>query len=1217
MPKKICCCKEQQTPGNRKHYIAIPCYEYDENVHSEVGVHNLYERVDQGEQLNDPAQKGPFKLYGINQLNTFTITPDYAREIRVMIRGAGGGAPPVSFGGNAAYSQHEFPTRNSLLYYTYKAYVGAGGTGPEPGNFDVHQTIPFFGGGPGYPLAGWGGGAGAVISGPAGTYETVLNFPSVITGAGGGAANGISQNRYGGHGGITQATDGDGNFGGCGASVNYGGTAGSIDATSGSLQKGGRGYGNWNGTLSPQSFYGAGGGSGKYGGGGGGDSSSGGGGSSTTTFNQNELNFYNLDLNYQFSGTDVGPGNRCNPFFTFYYDPGLGGQRTGRTINTQTFQSGFSGANAQVVEYHRTKWCPCFETQTDFSTDTTGPINYKTHICLTEEQYQNIIQNLPDAPPPQDLSGIRVSFELNGARYILVQLDPDTTDPTTDHYYCSLGCEDIFVENNLPTNVKWYIPSKNFSCFDKTFDWFAANFQTYDFSNVTSCCDCFLAKPICTAPFTSCLGTLSPGGQVTGCICPPIPPSPVAVCKDSMPGVESAYYSFDPESNWLYLVVPGICWTLFGPTNLINKFDCKQDSELLQYRVLTNNKGTATTTDPAAITALFCNEQTNQNYCKDTGGVDCEITLQRIHPYCDYYAKKCAITVSSETGICVNSLYGLLACPPCPSSEIVSNVVDTSVSFRCGDGTNINSCDVNCQDWPSSGQPCQEYENCIGSSPLNSNLPTPSSPTEQIFSFLKRGSGNIIKFVNELPQIFTNIFWPYVYDNETNSIETKGSGIASNLIGGPGSGPGGGGGGGGGGVDPEVQPCPCNDGVPTVGCLLSSGDINYVGLKARINRLECPPADYEANQLCLTCGDEIPIARCTIRQNWVDVVDETSSYLSTTCMSMTLKDINEETPNVLTITFPGCLFYDPETGDPLSEEDAKAKAKTLYSLTPDPDLGPLVTIGYNGTTEQKNVQKLTVCSLELLLVSCNSEDIANAINNCLGNLNGGIVADAGDPYSWMNYRLEPCPEIPPTAQPPETVQQIIKTGDILVDVDYQEYNPTNNSVTVYFSAVCVEGVETCVSIKTSPICAYEQTDCGIGTINSSKSANIVSAVNWSRGFRPVMQQYKQYPSTGDINVGVNCEGLFGAELCPDDGILEWSPQNPMCTGEETQRISCNVYGPRYISCFVPGECNENPCPQVENFCDIQNCQINTCGTPIPACVAELQCTLSATPPDIS
>ena len=102
-----------------------------------------------------------------------------------MIRGAGGGAPPISFGGNAAYSQHEFPTRSSFLYYSYQAYVGAGGTGPEPGNFDVHQTIPFFGGGPGYPLAGWGGGAGAVISGAAGTYETVPNFPSVITGAGG------------------------------------------------------------------------------------------------------------------------------------------------------------------------------------------------------------------------------------------------------------------------------------------------------------------------------------------------------------------------------------------------------------------------------------------------------------------------------------------------------------------------------------------------------------------------------------------------------------------------------------------------------------------------------------------------------------------------------------------------------------------------------------------------------------------------------------------------------------------------------------------------------------------------------------------------------------------------------------------------------------------------------------------------------------------------
>ncbi len=131
--------------------------------------------------------------------------------------------------------------------------------------------------------------------------------------------------------------------------------------------------------------------------------------------------------------------------------------------------------------------------------------------------------------------------------------------------------------------------------------------------------------------------------------------------------------------------------------------------------------------------------------------------------------------------------------------------------------------------------------------------------------------------------------------------------------------------------------------------------------------------------------------------------------------------------------------------------------------------------------------------------------------------------------------------------------------------------------------MCTEGVDTCVVVKTSPICAFEQDDCGEGTINNAKSENIVSAVNWARGVRPFMNQYKQYPSTGDVSGGQGCESIFNAQLCPEDGIINWSLQNPMCTLEDTQKISCNVYGPRYVSCYVPGQCDQNPCPQVDNF----------------------------------
>ena len=274
---------------------------------------------------------------------------------------------------------------------------------PDPSREDL-IFIPI------YHLAGWGGGSSIL------TFETPTVYgeePSLITGSGAGA--GGKTGSYGGHGGVTQGLDGSGSFGACGGSVTAGGTAGNINAQTGLYKKGGRGYANWGTTITPSENYGGGGGAGLWGGGGGGLFSAGGGGSSSLRYFLIP-GFFELNGIYCFDGTDLGPGNRCNPFFTFNYDPGLGANRIGRELNGITFETPYHGANSQVVEYHRTKWCPCSESQLDFQQDTTGKIDYKTHICLTEEQYQTIIASLPSVPPPSDLFGIRLSFEINGNR---------------------------------------------------------------------------------------------------------------------------------------------------------------------------------------------------------------------------------------------------------------------------------------------------------------------------------------------------------------------------------------------------------------------------------------------------------------------------------------------------------------------------------------------------------------------------------------------------------------------------------------------------------------------------------------------------------------------------------------------------------------------------------------------------------------------------------
>lgn len=1199
MPKKICCCTDEK--GRVKQYIAIPCLEYNSNIYSEIKTQRLFRLFDTGLNYVNPGPTSPFKIIGFSQTNRYRMDIDLAREVLVMMRGAGGGSRPLSYGGNGAYIQFEVVPREPVPYGIMGVMLQPGGTGPDPGNYDVHTTIPNLGGGPGYPLSGWGGGA----AGFALVNSQLQNGGSRIV-AGGGGAGGIIGS-IGGHGGTSQGITGTGFFPGHAAEQTQGGDAGDSTALAGSFLQGGRGKGNWGNPLSPNEDTGGGGGSGLFGGGGGGSRSSGGGGASSLA------DFYtgeSINSEYLFDGTDIGPGNRCLPFFTLNMDPGLGSHREGRYISGITFETGFSGAPSQAAEYHRTKWCPCFETQIDFSNDTTGPLPEKTHICLTPEQYQTIITNLPDVPPPPDLVGIRVAFELNGEKYILVQEDPETTDPSTGHYSCNLGCEPIFNEDGIPTNVRWYIPSRNFDCFDDTFDWFALNFETYDFTNVTSCCDCFLCKPICTAPFTSCLGSIDEFGNPTGCLCPTIPPKPVASCRTSDDDPSVAYLSNDETSGWLYLCVPGICWTFFGTASVVTKFECNPDSEVIEYRNMPNNVGVVDTTDEETLVAEYCSQETNEAFCADTGGVNCEITLNREHPYCDYHAIKCPITVASQTKLCTRTLYGALACNPCPSSEIVDLDVDTEVSFRC----NTRACDGDCDQWsPPNVQPCSSGSVGGDERILDTIITLP-----QQFSFLKKLADQTAKVIGSATTVVKNVVSTFIYDETTKEVELRNTDIYSQLIqppGGPGGGQGGNQnetGGGQGGSSPEN--CPCEDDVsPTASCGIFAADIGFTGFKFEINRLDCPPTEYLQALLCGECDDQVrEQGYDIIKQSWFKEVDETTSYTSTTCLAMNFKSVQDIKEKVLSIRFPACLF------DEFSNPEQKIeKAMTLCSVTPEViDLesssAQEVQVGINGEVVIKKVQTLIVCDLRILLFSCNAEDIANKINQCLGTLNGQISASAGDPYYWFNYRLMSCPNNPRPGT--GDVKTSIKTGDRLFKNPVGQFN-VDGSVTIYFDALSFEGVDGCALVKTDPV-GFRGENPGIGTINICKSINIVSAAQWARGTRFVMMQYEQLQATETVSPG-NCD------IANPNVILRPSLSGlagPPCF-DNIQSIKSNYHYPVVLGCWPVGQgcLNDNfeviaPCPpDIASVCE---CERYDCNYPM-ACVIRNVCTTSASPITVS
>lgn len=525
MPKKLCCCDDRREVSLIPHWVAVPCVEYLSHLYNNIGDNIIWPDVPALE--NEPGMTYPYEYYESETIIQF----DYERQVFGMLRGGGGGgktgdsiSEPVK-GGNAAYAEKIFaPT-------PYRGfYVGPGGSGPEA--LDIHVAEDFSGA-QGYPKAAWGGSLSAFGDPP------LFFIPTIAAGGGGGGTKNYTE---GGHGGVTQGISGGSNlleeaYGGWGGTDLNGGTSGLIGfgSASGNPENGkpvigGRGQVfPVSGPIVAYDYAGGGGGAGYYGGGGGASGGGGGGGSS-------DIGGGPVAIPYPtalFPGTDTGPGSRCNPYFLFDKDYGLGANRTGRSIedcevyegcpeSVITFQTGTTGMHGVAATYFRNKWCTCTETQEEAK-----KVPVPNYICLTQEQYLKIIDQQPttNAPPGED---VKLSFLLNDKRYLLL-------------YKCNIGCENEYLVSGEPTEVKWYIKGLNPTWFEENPEWAS------EVDNLTACCDCYDCEPICKS--AGAPGDLPEPPRVRSCL--------------EIEGATCYWHLDESDSLWYYKCKKSNCWADF------------------------------------------------------------------------------------------------------------------------------------------------------------------------------------------------------------------------------------------------------------------------------------------------------------------------------------------------------------------------------------------------------------------------------------------------------------------------------------------------------------------------------------------------------------------------------------------------------------------------------------------------------------------------------
>jgi len=473
MPKKACCCN-----ASGRH-IAVACRYYD--THSLYWLTGSTAPGKMGLGGPDGFQGitgGYQKLFGVTSFIDFGIEyftvrgPQYpervqqgaetnyvtiqkfdsTRDVIILSRGGGGGSQHnynsgSPKGGNAALTQSRLLADLSL-----EGSPGTGGRSYDGGGASIL----------GYNISAQGNEEG-----------------EIITGAGGaGAAFGA-----GGHGGITNGFTGSGSMPGGAGSQTSGGKAGGPRAKDGKKIEGGEGWESSGG-----------GGGGNYGGGGGEEQSGGGGGSSFWPDDkQSEITGNALtDSIFNRDGTDIGPGDVCNPFIAYYkledsntpiYHSGMGGgvnvfQDEGK--NSLGFGVDYNpqkiGVPGVITAVWLSKYCPCNELSKE--------IPDMMYICLTDTQYQTIETFKQDNNIDPTYPFIR--FDLDGETYI--------------YYGICQGvyCDNLRIVDGELTNLAYSGEPTE----DQEGNPIPLAGNAY---RMNSCCEAIISRPICQIIGGDCL----------------------------------------------------------------------------------------------------------------------------------------------------------------------------------------------------------------------------------------------------------------------------------------------------------------------------------------------------------------------------------------------------------------------------------------------------------------------------------------------------------------------------------------------------------------------------------------------------------------------------------------------------------------------------------------------------------------------------------------
>lgn len=1089
MTKKGCCCKEENPFV--KHYVAIKCDEYVTKQYKTVGVHTIFNDFPSSNfttGLGEPHF--PFTVTGLAG-NGLQIAKDGSRRIKLMLRGAGGGAPRESYGGNGAYIDFNLVPFSTNTMSSMSLYVGRGGPGGIHTDFST-TTINPFGGGGGFPLAGWGGGAVAYGD----SVQSLQAGGQYVVGSGAGAGAHIDfDTLFGGHGGVDTGIPGDGTSPG-NAAIQTEGGGGGAGAGNGFARVGGYGFRfTPSGTIPVQSV-GGGGGAGYFGGGGGGPSSSGGGGSSTK-FDV----LSNKPIDQGFYGTGIGPGSRCSPFFErTTKDSGIGANNLGRYLKSlgTGYISNFNGQPGQAVEYHRTRWCPCTESQT--SNDATGVFpNGPNYICLTEDQYNLILSQTADLPDYNELfnagaTNVKLSFVLNGQRYLLTTWDDDIYGDPLDNYYCTLGCEAQYMANGTFSSVKWFVPTTDvFANYADSRNFFQTLYENagIDLSTVTTCCDIFIGERICRPPNFNCANSTNNQGNQEGCFCAneETPPKYKAICRSAI-NVDTPFIAIDIYSQYYYLCIPASGWRRFGSdaiNTLYNFFDGINPDNQIDFGNTLRYFSQASSFNIFELQQELC-DSSNSNItslsCNSAaGGVDecgCRVIFFNEYGAPDPEGINGFMTfIHNGAKLCARNLYGMggaSCCEICPKEAATEIPLDSVFSFNAC--TQRTICQADC--WNPNSPLCN-VQDC-GVQPQVCGTPYPLTLID-LFAYMKKTLSAVPNYV------FKNLYkaGPLLMDEKTLDV---------NFV-------------------STIPTDPCDGGIPTQGCFGG----NFSGFKADIKRTPCISSQYVDALCCTYCGCQKE--RCVAGEYtaYDRVIVEHQSYQTLMCVSISAT--NEKFTGIaMRVSLDPCLFSG------LDPTSALLKAQQLVELS-----SQSYTVKLCAQEKTVTGIRIRVCRQCVDLVGAPISSAASIINACTA---GYATATVEDNSGWYGTRVMTC-----TSNCCGCESYQIKAGDSIS----VSYIWTGTNVVAIFSFESPK-YDCCVTVRGEPVCDTnlgDPTDCytfyngGKGNIYAQfRSTTAISYPEWKNNSRwsfTLANQENRCDTDNPISIGLDSCTVIECSNC--------------------------------------------------------------------------------------